>query len=121
LPLYICSTGSIPMAFTFLQAGMSPGAVLIFLIAGPASNTATVASLWKIIGPRGTIGYILSIIITAWVVAIFIDVSGISLLVLKAVHEHEMGISTFQHIMGGLLVAILLFSQSGRFRSKKSV
>ena len=111
LPLYVCSTGSIPMAFTFLQAGMSPGAVLIFLIAGPATNTATVTSLWKIIGPRGTVGYVLSIIVTAWIFAAALDFSGLSPLVNEAVHAHDMGINLFQQIMAGLLIAILLGSR----------
>ncbi len=113
LPLYVCSTGSIPMALTFLQAGMSPGAVLIFLIAGPATNAATVTALWGIIGGRSTIGYILSIIATCWAMAMLVDFSGISLLVSEAVHHHEMGTSPFQHVMGILLVAIMLFA---RFR-----
>ncbi|MGC9452394.1 MAG: SO_0444 family Cu/Zn efflux transporter [Oceanipulchritudo sp.] len=116
LPLYVCSTGSIPMAFSFLAAGMSPGAVLIFLIAGPASNTATVTSLWKIIGPRGTIGYILSIILTAWLAAIVIDFSGISLLVNEAAHDHEMGINLFQHAAAAVLVLVLLAGKLPRGR-----
>jgi uncharacterized membrane protein YraQ (UPF0718 family) len=111
LPLYVCSTGSIPMAYTFLGAGMSPGAVLIFLIAGPASNTATVTSLWKIIGPRATIGYLLSIIATCWVTAIFIDFTGISLLVQKAVHAHDMGVNLFQQLMAVVLIGILVGSK----------
>jgi uncharacterized membrane protein YraQ (UPF0718 family) len=111
LPLYICSTGSIPMAYSFLAAGMSPGAVLIFLIAGPASNTATVTSLWKIIGPRATVGYILSIIATCWVTAIVIDFSGISLLVQEAVHQHDMGVNLFQQGMAVVLIAILIGSK----------
>jgi uncharacterized membrane protein YraQ (UPF0718 family) len=121
LPLYICSTGSIPMAFMFLQSGLSPGAVLIFLIAGPASNTATVTSLWKIIGGRGTIGYILSIIATSWVAAILLDFSGLSLMVSEAIHEHEMGVNLFQQLMAGLLVAILLYSQIGKIRKTRSL
>jgi len=116
LPLYVCSTGSIPMAFTFLQAGMSPGAVLIFLIAGPASNTATVTSLWKLIGGKATVGYILSIIATCWVVAIIIDYSGISLMIGEAVHHHEMSINLFQQAMASLLLLILLWAKFGRRR-----
>ena len=111
LPLYVCSTGSIPMAFSFLQAGMSPGAVLIFLIAGPASNAATVTSLWRIIGGKSTIGYILSIIGTCWLMAIAIDFTGISLLVTEAMHHHETGITPFQHSMAGILVALLLVAK----------
>jgi uncharacterized membrane protein YraQ (UPF0718 family) len=111
LPLYVCSTGSIPMAFSFLQAGMSPGAVLIFLIAGPASNSATVTSLWKIIGGKGTIGYILSIIVTSWVVAIAMDFTGLSILVSEAVHHHEMSPSLFQHGAGIVLIGLLLLAK----------
>ncbi|NDV63167.1 SO_0444 family Cu/Zn efflux transporter [Puniceicoccales bacterium CK1056] len=121
LPLYICSTGSIPMAFTFLQSGLSPGAVLIFLIAGPASNAATVTSLWKIIGGRATVGYILSIIATCWVAAITLDFSGLSLMVTQAVHHHDMGVNLFQQLMGGLLVAILVFSRLGQSRITRSL
>lgn len=121
LPLYICSTGSIPMAFTFLQSGLSPGAVVIFLIAGPASNTATVTSLWKIIGGRATIGYILSIIATCWIAAIALDFSGLSLIVSQAVHQHDMGVNLFQQLMAGLLVAILLYSKVGTHRKTRSL
>jgi uncharacterized membrane protein YraQ (UPF0718 family) len=111
LPLYVCSTGSIPLAFSFLQAGMSPGAVLIFLIAGPASNAATVTSLWQIIGGRSTIGYILSIVATCWLMAFAIDFTGISLLVTETLHHHHSGLNWFQHSMGGLLVAMLAFAK----------
>jgi hypothetical protein len=111
LPLYVCSTGSIPLAFSFLQAGMSPGAVLIFLIAGPASNAATVTSLWQIIGGRSTIGYILSIVATCWIMAFAIDFTGISLLVTESLHHHHSGLNWFQHSMGGLLVAILAIAK----------
>ena len=118
LPLYVCSTGSIPMAYTFLATGMSPGAVLIFLIAGPASNTATVTSLWKIIGPRGTIGYILSIVATCWVTAIAIDFSGISLLVQEAAHHHDMSVNLFQQAMAVLLIAVLVTAKVQGRRTK---
>ena len=116
LPLYICSTGSIPMAFMFLQSGLSPGAVLIFLIAGPASNTATVTSLWKILGGKATIGYILSIIATCWIAAIALDFSGLSLMVSEAVHNHASGVSVFQQVSGAILLLVLVvsrFSKSG--------
>lgn len=111
LPLYVCSTGSIPMAFSFLGAGVSPGAVLIFLIAGPATNTATVTSLWTLLGPRATLGYIISIVLTSWLFAALMDFSGLSLAVTEAIHDHEMGISPFQHLAAGALVAVLLIAK----------
>jgi len=113
LPLYVCSTGSIPMAFSFIHAGVSPGAVLIFLIAGPASNTATVTSLWTIIGPKATLGYILSIILTCWGCAVVLDTSGLSLLVRDGAHHAAMGTSLFQQAMAVVLIAVLLFARFG--------
>jgi uncharacterized membrane protein YraQ (UPF0718 family) len=110
LPLYVCSTGSIPMAYSFLQAGLSPGAVIIFLIGGPATNTATVSALWKMIGARGTIGYILSIIVTSWVFAFIIDLSGVSFLIRSEVEGHAMGPGLFQQAMGVVLVALLAYA-----------
>ena len=73
----------------------------------PASNAATVTSLWKIIGGKSTLGYIFSIVITCWVMAIIIDTTGISLLVTESMHHHDMGISLFQHLSAGVLVALL--------------
>jgi hypothetical protein len=52
IPLYVCSSGSVPIALAFIKAGISPGAALIFLITGPATNAATLTTLWQIIGKR---------------------------------------------------------------------
>jgi uncharacterized membrane protein YraQ (UPF0718 family) len=68
VPLYVCSTGSIPLGLALLHAGVSPGAVLVFLIAGPATNTATFTTLWAMIGRRATIVYITGLILSAWTV-----------------------------------------------------
>jgi uncharacterized membrane protein YraQ (UPF0718 family) len=52
IPIYVCSSGSVPIALAFIKAGIAPGAVLIFLITGPATNAATLTTLWKIIGRK---------------------------------------------------------------------
>jgi uncharacterized membrane protein YraQ (UPF0718 family) len=111
LPLYVCSTGSIPLAFSFLAAGLSPGAVLLFLIAGPATNTATVTALWSILGGRATIGYIVSIILTAWGAAYALDLSGLSLLVSGQLPHHHDEPGLFRHAMAVLLVGLLVTSR----------
>ncbi len=55
IPLYVCATASIPLALGFMALGASPGAAFVFLIAGPATNAATITVLWKMIGKRSTI------------------------------------------------------------------
>ena len=52
IPLYVCSSASVPIALAFIKAGISPGAALVFLITGPATNAATLTTLWQIIGRR---------------------------------------------------------------------
>ncbi|MFI3286200.1 MAG: SO_0444 family Cu/Zn efflux transporter [Rikenellaceae bacterium] len=73
IPMYICSTGSIPIALSLLMKGISPGAALVFLMAGPATNVATLAVIKKVLGIRTTILYLLSIILGAIGFALLID------------------------------------------------
>ena len=62
IPLYVCATGSVPIASSLLLLGVSPGAVLVFLMAGPATNAATISVLWKSLGKKATLAYLISII-----------------------------------------------------------
>lgn len=62
VPIYICATGSIPIAAVLLMKGVSPGATLVFLMAGPATNVATIAVLGKTMGRKSLIIYLSAII-----------------------------------------------------------
>lgn len=62
VPIYICATGSIPVAAVLLMKGVSPGAALVFLMAGPATNAATIAVLGKTMGKRSLAVYLATII-----------------------------------------------------------
>ncbi len=65
VPLYVCATGSIPMAASLLSKGLSPGAALVFLIAGPAVNAAALPVIAKILGKRTTTLFVAVLIIGA--------------------------------------------------------
>ncbi len=65
LPLYVCATASTPIAAALILKGMSPGAALVFLLAGPATNAASFTIIAKMLGKRSAIIYILSISICA--------------------------------------------------------
>ncbi len=62
VPLYVCATGSIPIAAVLIMKGISPGAAFVFLMAGPATNAATITVLGKVMGKKALIGYLTSII-----------------------------------------------------------
>lgn len=61
LPIYICSTASTPIAAALVLKGVSPGAALVFLLAGPATNMTTLTVLAGILGRRATVIYLSSI------------------------------------------------------------
>jgi len=61
VPMYVCATGSIPIAASLIMKGMSPGAGLIFLIAGPASNATAVSFVAGKLGSRSLLIYLVSI------------------------------------------------------------
>ncbi|WP_394390066.1 SO_0444 family Cu/Zn efflux transporter [Shewanella woodyi] len=58
VPMYICATASTPIAAGLLLAGVSPGAVLVFMLAGPATNIATLGVVTKELGKRALFGYL---------------------------------------------------------------
>jgi uncharacterized protein len=58
IPLYVCASGSIPLAVALIAKGLSPGAALVFLIAGPATNVATVAVVGRMMGKRPLLVYL---------------------------------------------------------------
>ncbi|WP_218353279.1 SO_0444 family Cu/Zn efflux transporter [Alteromonas lipotrueiana] len=61
IPMYICATASTPIAVGFLAAGLSPGAVLVFLLAGPATNISTMGMILKELGRRSLVLYVFSV------------------------------------------------------------
>ncbi|UJF16945.1 SO_0444 family Cu/Zn efflux transporter [Vibrio sp. SS-MA-C1-2] len=73
IPMYICATGSTPIAAGFLLAGISPGAVLVFMLAGPATNVATLALVKQELGMRALVSYLTGVIGGAWIFGIAVD------------------------------------------------
>ncbi|MDR9401238.1 MAG: SO_0444 family Cu/Zn efflux transporter [Psychroflexus sp.] len=73
IPLYICATSSVPIAAALLMKGISPGAAIVFLMAGPATNMATLTVLWRSLGKRTTLTYLFSIVIGAMGFGLLLD------------------------------------------------
>jgi len=74
IPMYICSTGSIPIAASLLLKGMSPGAALVFLLAGPATNAVTMTVVAKELGKRAVIIYVGAIAVMSILLGILFDI-----------------------------------------------
>ncbi len=73
VPLYVCATGSVPIAAVLMMKGLSPGAAIVFLMAGPATNAATVTVIGKVLGRKTLTTYLVAIIGGALVAGIFVN------------------------------------------------
>lgn len=61
IPVYVCATASVPVAVALIAKGLTPGAALVFLMTGPATNAAAFATIWKVLGHRTAITYIVTV------------------------------------------------------------
>lgn len=73
VPLYVCATASTPIAAALILKGVSPGAALVFLLAGPATNVATLTVLTGLLGRRATTIYLASIVVCAVGLGLAVD------------------------------------------------
>lgn len=65
IPMYLCATGSVPIAAALMLKGLSPGAALVLLMAGPATNIAAILVVGKVLGRRTLWLYLAAIIVGA--------------------------------------------------------
>ena len=73
IPLYVCATGSVPIAAVLMMKGISPGTALVFLMAGPASNAATITVIGNVMGRRTLFIYLATIAFGALFSGLIID------------------------------------------------
>ncbi len=125
VPLYICATGSIPIAAVLLMKGLSPGAALVLLMAGPATNIATMAVIGNTLGKRSLWVYLLSIVGGAILFGVLVNellprewiTGAIPSLSMEHFHDHPAGwFSKGASMVLGLLIVNGFF---GKFRSRQ--
>ncbi len=85
IPMYICATASTPVAAGMLLAGVSPGAAMVFMLAGPATNVATLGVVRKEMGNRAVGLYLFGVISTSLVAGLLTDVAAEALAIDMAV------------------------------------
>ena len=120
LPLYVCSTGAIPIAASLMAKGISPGAALVFMIAGPATNSAMMASMVKLLGGKATAIYLVVLTIFAVAAGILINVFGYTYVGNGGTPiAAECCVTTVQRICGVALLLLLGWGMYGKLTAKK--
>jgi len=111
IPMYLCATGSIPIALALMLKGLTPGAALVLLMAGPASNAASILVVGKVLGKRSMLIYLTAIITGAVLFGFGIDYllprEWFTAPVAQYEACHEEGIGIFSYICTGLLLLLL--------------
>ena len=107
IPLYVCSSASVPIALAFIKAGISPGAALIFLITGPATNAATLTTLWGIIGKKQLVVFLATLALCALGAGFLINAMDIQLGIGEAACHSEEKTGWFGYLCTAALLGIL--------------
>ena len=73
VPMYVCATGSIPIAMSLMLKGLSPGTAFVLLMAGPAANFASFTLISREMGRKAAVIYLSAIIAGAMAFGLAID------------------------------------------------
>ncbi|MDK9685069.1 SO_0444 family Cu/Zn efflux transporter [Pseudoalteromonas sp. D15MCD-2] len=110
IPMYICATASTPIAAGLLLSGVSPGAVLVFMLAGPATNIATLGVVGKELGKRAVFAYLIGVIGTALAFGFLTDylVAQYGFVVAPMMGEEHEVLPHWLSLVAGIVLAILM-------------
>ena len=120
VPMYVCATGSIPIAAALMLKGMSPGCALVLLMAGPAANMASMFVVNSAFGRKATIVYLLSIIGGAVGFGVLVDyLPGLRGMFMDALPchtmQHHMGASWLNTVCSIALLGMIIVSLGAKY------
>jgi uncharacterized membrane protein YraQ (UPF0718 family) len=117
IPVYICATASTPIAATLILQGVSPGAALVFLMTGPATNVTSLTVLTRVLGRRATAIYLFAIAICAVGFGLLVDwiYSAMDISARAVVGQAGEAIPHAVGLVGAVLILILSVQPVWRF------
>lgn len=122
VPMYVCSTGSIPIALSLMLKGLSPGAAFVLLMAGPAANFASIIIVGKSLGKKAAAIYLGTIIVGAIAIGMCIDYlmprNWFTMPMIAGEANCHLHVGMFQGICSAVLVILLINALIKRYSSK---
>lgn len=110
IPLYMCASASTPIAAALVLKGLSPGAALVFLLAGPATNAATLTVVARFWGRPATLIYLASIaccsLVLGWLLNGFYAWAGLD--ISRWVNSAAEGDASWWNILAAVLLLALI-------------
>ena len=110
IPMYVCSSGSIPIAAALMLKGMSPGAAFVFLLAGPATNSVALTVIAKRMGKETVFIFLFSIMVCGFGLGIFLNYiwGYLGINVLEQVMHHSKTFPYWLEVSGSILLMLLI-------------
>ena len=110
-PLYVCATASTPIAAALALKGLSPGAALVFLLAGPATNMATITIVAKLLGRKTAIIYVVSIMACSLIMGMVVNMLyfSLGLNIADWVHQEALDTHGLVYSLSAVILLILIF------------
>jgi uncharacterized protein len=122
IPMYVCASATTPIAAALVLKGLSPGAALLFLLVGPATNISNILVLQKYIGRKGVFINILTIALVSlglsYAVDYFYSSQNIST-IFKAANHHDHGSADYTGIISAVIFSILMLKALYNVHIKK--
>ena len=110
IPVYVCATASVPVAAALILKGLTPGAALVFLMTGPATNAASFLTIWKALGRTTAITYLATVAGCALLGGILLDNIAAGINIEIATRPGWMLPNVVKYISAVVLLAILGFA-----------
>jgi len=111
IPMYVCATASVPVAAALMMKGLSPGAALVFLMTGPATNAASFVTIWKIMGRATALIYLAAVAGCALLSGILLDyiITGVVTFA-RTAHHGWMMPRNIEYVSAIVLFIVLIFA-----------
>ncbi len=114
IPVYVCATASTPIVAALAMKGLSPGAAIVFLLAGPATNAASITVISKLLGKRVAVVYVVTIAVISILIGCAVNslYARLSISIISWVSDtHSLGNTTFSNTASLILLSLIIWSR----------
>jgi len=111
IPVYVCATASVPIAAAMMMKGLEPGAAFVFLLIGPTTNAAGIFTIWKILGQKTALIYLLAVAGCALAGGLLLNLLSSGYPSMSMMHHHDsMMPPAVKYASAVILFAVLAFA-----------
>lgn len=114
IPVYVCATASTPIVAALAMKGLSPGAAIVFLLAGPATNAASITVIAKLLGKRVAVVYVATIAVISILIGCAVNsIYGMMSISISSwvTGTHSMSNTIFTNTAALILITLIIWSR----------